>query len=85
MIVVEVFVNDAIIWAGSLHALPSLGSVIAMSRAAEKASFYRVLSQVWSVGEGNAVSMIPPRLDVVEIDPNTGKPKESLIKTVNLQ
>lgn len=86
MIVVEIYSGEEMVWGGALPGIPDSGAVLALNfpvaeSGAERApKFYRVINAMWSIVEGYPINQSPPRVSVIEIDPSTGKPKQSLIQ-----
>ena len=92
MVLVEVYSGEEMIWGGTMNGIPSPGSVVALNyppvptevMTQPIAKFYRVGAVIWNVTDGFPIASAPPKLQVVEVDPNTGKPKQSLIQKPNI-
>lgn len=86
MIVIEIHSGEEMVWGGTLADIPDSGAVIALnfppaeSGTERPPKFYRVINTMWSIVEGYPINQSPPRVSVIEIDPSTGKPKQSLIQ-----
>ena len=90
MTIVDVYSGDDVVWAGAMHDIPASNSVFVLAAQFGEAGLppaqkaYRVLSCIWSATQDINVAENHPRLQVIEIDPATGQPKQSLIQTPKL-
>ena len=87
---VEIYAKDEMVWGGMMPEIPQPGSFINIARIPKfegdkpPPNLYQVATKLYNVTEDYPIMQVATRLQAVEIDMHTGRPKEPLIKTPEL-